>query len=104
MANFLAGNTYFIQDSAGTALSWPSQARIQSVVFYAQNTSARATFQASAGTPILEFSLITQGAVSVGSATSVISGTYSIPLGGVSFQTAWIPTTLTACSAWIHFV
>lgn len=104
MANILLNNTYFLQDSAASALAWPAHARIQSIVVYAVNTLAALTFLVSAGTPVFEFRLITQGQVSVGSATSVVESTYTYPLGGVDFPTAWIPTTLTACSAWVHFV
>ena len=100
MPNSLVNNTYFILDTSATALSWPANAMIQSVVFYATGTNASATFLLAANSPILRFSLINN--VSMGSTVS-IPGTYSIPFNGVRFPTAWIPSTLTACSAWIHF-
>lgn len=100
MANSLVDNTYFIFDTQATALSWLSNARIQSVVFYATGTNASATFLIAVNSPILKFNLINH--VSMGGTVSLPT-TYSYNLNGVRFPTAWIPSTLTACSAWIHF-
>ena len=99
MANNLINNTIFVQEASATALPWPSKMRVQSVIFYALDTTAAATFVLSAGSPMLQFSLITQS--SMGGAVS-IPATHSVFFGGVDFPVAWIPTTLTACSAWIH--
>ena len=100
MANSLVDNTYFILDTSPTSLSWPSNARVQSVVFYATGTNAAAAFLLAVNSPILRFSMINH--VSMGGTVSIPS-TYSYNLNGVRFPTAWIPSTLTACSAWIHF-
>ena len=100
MANSLVDNTYFILDTSPTALSWPSNARVQSVVFYAINTNASAVFLLAVNSPILRFNLINQASMG---GTISLPTTYSYNLNGVRFPTAWIPSTLTACSAWIHF-
>ena len=99
--NQIFDNTYFVTDSATSGLSWPSGgARIQSIVLHCLNTLAVARFEIYAGTPIFQFSFIQAGSNS----TTTFPSDYVFPIGGVRFQTAWIPTTLTACSAWINFV
>ena len=104
MANFQVDNSFIIQESATTALDWPRGARIQSVVFFAVDTTARAVFQIRAGTPILEWGLLdVKGGGNATSAGFIIQQTYNVPIGGVSFPVGWIPTTMTACSAWVHF-
>ena len=104
MANVLIDNTYIVTDSSATALAWPSNAIINTVVFHAINTSAVALFvyPASLGSvttaTVLRFSVITQGA-----GTSIMQSVTSVDMGRTRFNTAWVPTTLTACTAWIHF-
>ena len=102
MPNSIVDNTYFILDTSATALEWPrAGARIQSVVLWAINTGASAVFLVAVGSPIFRFNYIQT--VAVNSGITMVPSTFSFPLGGVRFQTAWIPSTLTACSAWIHF-
>ena len=103
MPNSLRDNTYFILDTSATALAWPTGgARIQSIVLYASGTAAAAVFLIDVGSPIFKFNYIQT--VAVNSGITMVPSTFSFPLGGVRFQTAWIPSTLTSCSAWIHFV
>ena len=97
-------NTYYVFDSLGTALPWPAGARIQQIRLATLSTLAAVEFQVRAGTPWFVWSYLTHGAVSVGSAASVIESYHTIQMGGVRVPTAIIPTTLTACSAWIDFV
>ena len=99
MPNFLKDNTYHILDTS-TALSWPSNARINCLTLYATGTNAAVAFLIAVGTPIFRFTLINH--VSMGGTTTT-PGTYNFVYSGVRFPTAWIPSTLTACSAWIHF-
>ena len=102
MPNTLYDNTYFVLDTSATALPWPSGgARIKSLVIWAVNTNASVIFNIGvAGTPVFRFNMILAGANS----TTTFPSTYTYDFGGVRFHTAWIPSTLTACSAWIHFV
>lgn len=104
MPNQLIDSTYVVDAAGAAALAWPGGARISQVRIFAIDTTASATFLLAAGTPILRWNFITHGAVSVGSATSVVQALAVIPLGGVRYPTAWIPTTLTACTAWIDFL
>ena len=100
MANTLFDNTYLIVDTSVAALSWPNNAMISSVVVAAINTTASVNFLVAANSSIFKCSFITQS--SMGGAISIPS-TYTFPFYGVRFPTAWIPSTLTACTAWIHF-
>ena len=105
MPNFLIDNTYHVLDTSATALPWPTAgARIKSITLVATNTLAAVDFLINVGTPIFRFRFITHGAVNLGSSASVVPSTYSHDYGGVRFQTAWIPSTLTACSVWLHFI
>ena len=101
--NQLIDNTYYVFVGSGTAIPWPAGARIQQIRLFTTSTLASLEFQVSAGTPWLLWNYITHGAVSVGSAATLIQSYHTIPMGGVRCQTAIIPTTLTACSAWIDF-
>ena len=104
MPNTLYDNTYLILDSSATALPWPTAgARIKSLIVLAVNTNAEVVFNLAVGTPIFKFSIEVHGAGST-QAASVFPSTYAYDFGGVRFQTAWIPSTLTAVSCWIHFV
>ena len=98
MANQLTDNTYLITDTSTAALSWPGNAIINNVLIYAVNTNAQAVFLLNVGTPILKFAIITQS-----DGSSTLSATHSINMGQTRFPTAWIPSTLTACTAWINF-
>ena len=102
MANQIFDNTLFINNQATTAIgNWPSGMRAQSLVIFAITTAATVRFEIYAGTPIFQFNYLQT--VAVNSGISIVPSTFIFPLGGVTFKTAWIPTTLTACSAWIHF-
>ena len=103
MPNTIYGNTYLILDTSATALAWPTAgARIKTLVIRAANTSSAVHFNiGGVGTPIFMWNLAIHG---VGSSAQVFPSTYSYDFGGVRFQTAWIPSTLTAASCWIHFV
>ena len=96
-------NTYYVFDSLGTALPWPSGARIQQIRLFALNTASVAEFQVAAGTPWFRWAYTTNASVAAGSADSIVPGHFVIPMGGVRVPTAIIPTTLTACTAWIDF-
>ena len=90
-------NTYHLFDStAGRLTNWPSGARISQIRLHAVNTAAAATFQIAAGTPFFEWAYVGAGA-------GIAPGHYIFPMGGVPCPTAFIPTTLTACTAWIDF-
>ena len=99
----LIDNTFVVFASQGTALAWPSGARISQVRLLALNTLASCVFQAVVGTPIFEWRYLVHGTVTPGSGVAVVDATHTIPMGNVSFPTAWIPTTMTACTAWIDF-
>ena len=100
MPNQLIDSTYLVDAQATTALSWPGGARFSQVRILALDTTAAATFTIVAGgTPIFRFAVLTQGA-----GTSIQPALFTFPLGGVRYPTAWIPTTLTACTAWIDFL
>ena len=100
MGNQLLNNTYLVDAQATSALAWPSGARISQVRILALDTTASATFTIVAGgTPVFRFAMLTQGA-----GTSIQPALFTYPLGGVSYPVAWIPTTLTACTAWIDFL
>ena len=105
MGNQLFDNTYLIDTVAGTALSWPTAPQIAQVRVLALDTTASLTFVVAANTPVFRFAMITQGQVSAVSAnaTSIAPSLYTFPMGKVRFGTAWIPTTLVACTAWIDF-
>ena len=103
MGNQLLDNTYLVDTVAGTPLNWSSGSTISQVRVLALDTNASLTFHIAAGTPIFRFSMLTQGAVSVGSAVSIAPALYTFPMGSVRYPTAWIPTILTACTAWIDF-
>lgn len=100
MANTLYDNSYLILDTSTTALPWPTGgARVKTLTLYITGSNASAIFLLSANTPIFRFNLLT-----VGSATNTsIPSTYNFDFAGVRFQTAWIPSVLAACTAWIHF-
>ena len=100
----LIDNTYHVFDSQGTALSWLSGARIAQIRIFAIDTTAAVVLQLAAGTPWFQWSYLVHGAVSVGSAASVVPTLYTIPMGGVGVKTGIIPTTLTAATAWIDFL
>jgi hypothetical protein len=102
MANVLIDNTFYVDTPGAVALSWPTGARVSQVRIFGVDTTAAAIFVV-AGTPILRWGFVTQGAVSVGSATAVVDALTVIPMGNVRFPTAWAPSTLTACTAWIDF-
>ena len=101
MANFILDNTYFVLDSSASPLDWPTGARIQNVLFFASGTNASASFILGAGSPILNFNLI---GASSGFGASLLPNPFSVDYHGVGFKTAWIPTSLIACSAWISFI
>lgn len=101
MANFLIDSTYHIMDTQVAALEWPSGgARINKVVIYSAGTNAAANFLIGAGTPILIHRILGSNS---GFGLSQFPATQIYDFNGTRFQTAWIPSTLTACSAWIHF-
>lgn len=100
----LIDSTYIVFASQGTALAWPSGARIAQVRLLALNTSASCVFQAVVGTPIFEWRYLLHELGSGTSSRDVISAMYTFSLGGVRFPTAWIPTTMTAVTAWIDFL
>ena len=91
-------NTYYIFDSLGTALLWNAGSRIQQIRILSLSTTATVEFQAVAGTPVFRWNYLANG-----STNTFAPSMYVIPMGGVSFPTAWIPTTLTAATAWIDF-
>jgi len=100
----IVDNTYYIFDSLGTALSWPAGARIQQIRLLTLNTTASAEFQVVAGTPWFSWSYVTHGTFGAGgTGGSVVAAHHVIPMGGVRVPAAIIPTTLTACTAWIDF-
>ena len=100
----IIGNTYYIYDSLGTVLAWPAGMRVAQIRLLALNTAAEAIFQVSAGTPFLEWRYIRAEAASAASSRVVEPSLYVIPMGGVRMQVGLIPTTLTACTAWIDFL
>ena len=99
----LMDNTYLISAPQTTPLDWPRSARIAQVRLLALDTTAACSFQAVAGTAIFEWRYIFQTFAGGSSDRTIISAMHVFPMGGVSFPTAWIPTTLTACTAWIDF-
>ena len=99
----LQDNTYIIYAAQAGALAWPTGARISQIRIVALNTSASAVFHANAGTPIFEWRYVLHELGAGTSSRDVVSAMHVFPMGGVSFPTAWIPTTLTACTAWIDF-
>ena len=100
----LQDSTYIIYASQGTALSWPVGARIAQVRILAANTTASVVFQANVGTPIFEWRYLLHELGTSTSARSIETAMHVFPMGGVRMPTAWIPTTLTACTAWIDFL
>ena len=104
----IVDNTFYLFDSAGTALGstvWPAGARVSQIRILAINTLASVTFQIVAGTPWFQWDYLTQASVPVTSSNSVIvPNLYVIPMGGMRVPTAIIPTTLTAATAWIDFI
>ena len=102
--NQIIDNTYYIFVGSGTAIPWPVGARIQQIRLFTTNTTATVEFQVVAGTPWFSWNYLIHGSAIASSATSVISAYHTIPMGGVQCRLAIIPTTLTACSAWIDFV
>ena len=103
MPNTLRDNTYLILDTSPTALEWPSGgARVKTVRLRMLNTTSVCVFNiVQAGTPIFMASLAIHG---VGSSAQVFQTLHNFDMGGVRFHSAWIPSTLTACTAWIDFV
>ena len=96
MANVLIDNTYYVDTPGAAVLNWPGGARVSQVRFFASDTSAAAIFTVS-GTPILRWAFF-------GSNATATLGAVVIPMGGTRFPTAWAPSTLTACTAWIDFL
>lgn len=101
--SLLMDNTYLVNVAQTTPLAWPGGARIAQVRILAIDTTASCSFQAIAGTSIFEWRYIFQTFAGGTSDRTVINGMHVFPLGGVRFPSAWIPTTLTACTAWIDF-
>ena len=104
MPSALLDNTYVVFGSQGTALAWPAGARIAQVRILALDTTASAVFQVVAGTSIFEWRYLVHELGVGTSARSIQTAMHVFPMGGVGFKTAWIPTTLTACTAWIDFL
>lgn len=102
--NQIIDNTYYVFVGSVTAIPWPQGARIQQIRLFTANTTASVEFQVVAGTPWFLWNYITHGALFTASGGSVIQSHHVIPMGGVRVPTAIIPTTLTACTAWIDFV
>lgn len=100
----LVDNTYYVFDAQGTGLTWPAGARIQQIRLFTLNTTAAVEFQVVAGTPWFSWNYLVHGTLLGGTSISIIQSYHTIPMGGVRCPTAIIPTTLTACSAWIDFV
>ena len=97
-------NTFYLFDFLGTALPatvWPSGARVSQIRILALDTSAAVEWQIAAGTPWFRWSYLQVGFAGIGSAVSVTPAMFTIPMGGMRVPTAMIPTTMTACSAWI---
>ena len=102
MANWILDNTYIIQESALTALSWPTDPRLNAITIFALNTNANALMIVAANSPVFAFNFVT--ALSSGAGGGAITpSTYTFPLYGTQYATAWIPTLMTACTAWLHF-
>lgn len=100
----LLDNTYYVFDSLGTAIAWNAGSRIQQIRLLALDTTATVEFQIAAGTPWFRWTYTVHGTFgSGGTGGSVVTSHHVIPMGGVKVPTAIIPTTLTACSAWIDF-
>ena len=103
----IVDNTFYLFDSGGTALAstvWPSGARVSQIRIFAVNTLAAVTLQVAAGTPWFQWNYIQSGFTGVGSSISITQSTFAFPMGGMRVPTAIIPTTLTACTAWIDFI
>ena len=108
MANITFDNTYYIDTTTTNALAWNSGSVINNVIIWAIDTTAVAQFVLAGSNPgltgpgtaltIFRFSIMTQGA-----GTSIMPSTWTVDMGKTRFPTAWIPTTLTACTAWINF-
>jgi hypothetical protein len=101
MANVLIDSTYYVDTPGATTLAWPQGARVSQVRIFGADTTAAAIFTV-AGTPILRWAYVLQ-AGSATAASEVENGLIVIPMGNVRFPTAWAPSTLTACTAWIDF-
>ena len=99
----LIDNTYLVSTSQGTALAWPRGARIAQVRLLAIDTTASCVFQAIAGTPMFEWRYLLHELGTSTSARTIQTAMHVFPMGNVGFPTAWIPTTMTACTAWIDF-
>ena len=99
MANYLLDSTYYIEDTATVALTWPSGMRVNQIRVWALSTAANLLFirgAASAATPTFRFTFI-------GSQSTAMPASYVFPMNGQMFPTAWIPSIVTAVTAWIDF-
>ena len=99
----LMDNTYLVNVSQTTPLAWPRGARISQIRILAIDTTAACSFQAVAGTAMFEWRYLLHELGAGTSSRAIVSAMHVFPMGGVGFPTAWIPTTLTACTAWIDF-
>ena len=100
----IIGSTYHIFDSQGTAIAWPQGAHVSQIRILALNTSANVVFQVIPGTPVFEWRYVLHELGAGTSSRDVVSALHVIPMGGISMQTAIIPTTMTAATAWIDFL
>lgn len=100
-------NTFYLFDSAAGRLAstvWPAGARVSQIRVLANTTAASINLQIVAGTPWFQWSYTQVGFAGIGSTVSVVPSLHTFPMGGIYVPTAFIPTTLTAATAWIDFV
>lgn len=97
MGNRIVGNVYILDaGSANQALPWPRDAKVNSVLFYGNDTSAEVILTDNDTTnAILRIKVTANGN---------IASTQSVYLGGVNFPDILKVPTLTAGTAWIYFV
>lgn len=100
MANRSVDNMIIVDAASANALTWPQGARVRAVTILANDTTAAVRFVHSATDAVLHFRFLVSASMG---GTTVIQSYHVIPFFGASFPTAWIPTTVTACTAWIHF-